>query len=196
MNLSRLFMNVVVAVSSLVLVACAQSPQKIVLAPTFAEAPETLASGQPVHVRVSDGRSETVLGSRGGAYRDTALISLQNSLSLAVQPVLKARLKEMGFAVDSLSPDTADLHVVFESLVYNHPLQDGVGYDMDMLAVVRVEATRSDKRYEGRYRVKRKEKFFNAPSEPHNTELVNKLVVEVLDSMLADLNLQRFLLAR
>lgn len=185
-----------VLLTAALLAACAQSPQQVTLAPSFAEPAEKIASGQPVHARVSDGRSTKVLGSRGGAYRETALITLENSLSLAVQPVVKARLKEMGFEVDSLSVDTVDLHIIFETLVYNHPETDTVGHDMEMRAVVKVEATRQDKRYEGRYRVKRSEKFFNAPSEPHNTELVNSLVVDVLDSMLADGQLQSFLLGR
>ena len=197
MVLSRTVVNASTVLAVLVLAACAQSPQKITVAPSFEQAPEQqLAQGQPVHVRVSDGRSNKVLGSRGGAYRETALITLENSLSLAVQPVLKARMKALGFEVDSLSADTVDLHIVFESLVYNHPEQEGVGHDMDMLAVVKAEATRSDSRYEGRYRVKRKEKFFNAPSEPHNEELVNSLVVDVLESMLADPQLQSFLLGK
>ncbi len=196
MNVSRLFVNTLLVAASVFLVACAQSPQQITVAPVFGDAPVALASGQPVHVRVSDGRSDKVLGSRGGAYRDTALITLQNSLSLAVQPALKARLKALGFEVDSLNPNTVDLHVVFESLVYNHPEQDGIGHDMDMLAVVKVEAERNNKRYHGRYQVKRKEKFFNAPSESHNAELVNQLVVDVLDSMFADTQLQAFLLAK
>ena len=197
MVFSRVVVKISVACAALVLAACAQSPQQITVSPNFEQAPEPqVAQGQPVHVRVSDGRSNKVLGSRGGAYRETALITLGNSLSLAVQPVVKARLKALGFEVDSLSAETVDLHIIFESLVYDHPEQEGVGHDMDMLAVVKVEASRSDSRYEGRYRVKRQEKFFNAPSEPHNEKLVNSLVVDVLESMLADAQLQGFLLAK
>ena len=184
----------VAVAAAVLLAACAQSPQKITLAPSFPAPEQAIGNKQPVHVRVSDDRRDKVLGSGGGAYRDTALITLGESLSLAIQPALKDHLKALGFEVDSLSPQTTDLHVVFESLVYNHPDTDGVGHPMDMEAQVRVEAVRQNSRYEGRYKIKRQEKFFNAPSEPHNEEMVNKLVVDVLESMLADAKLQNFLL--
>lgn len=185
------------AAALLLLVACAQSPQKIALNPDFETPEQAIANKQPVHVRVSDDRRSKVLGSRGGVYRETALITLSENLSLAVQPALKQQLKAMGFEVDSLSPETTDLHVVFESLVYNHPEEkEGVGHPMDMEAEVRVEAIRQNSRYEGRYKIKRQQKFFNAPNTALNVELVNKLVVDVLERMLADPKLISFLQAR
>lgn len=182
-------------VGLLVLAACAQSPQKIALAPQFAAVEQQVGQQRPLHVRVSDARSDKVLGSRGGVYRDTAVFTLADGLSSAVQPALQKHLAAMGFDVDSLSADTVDLHVLFDSLVYNHPKEGGVGHDMDMAAEVRVEARRENgDSYQGRYRVNRQQKFFNAPAAPQNEELVNELVVEVLTNMLADPKLMSFLL--
>lgn len=193
MNCHRIFQFFVLG-GALLLAACAQSPQAIQVAPVFPEADNQVGQGQPVHVRVSDQRDNTVLGSRGGVYRETAIFSLANELSLAVQPALEKHMAAMGFDVNSLSADTADLHVIFESLVYNHPKDGGVGHDMKMSAEVRVEASRQDgSRYDGRYRVNRQQKFFNAPSSSQNNDLVNELVVEVLQNMLADPKLMRFI---
>lgn len=194
---SVLLPRIALVIGLALLAACAQSPQKIVLEPNFPAPDAKVGQGQPVHVRVSDDRSDKVLGSRGGVYRDTATFSLADSLSLAVQPALQEHMKALGFNVESLNPNTVDLHVVFESLVYNHPEDSGLGHDMDMQAKVRVEASRQDgSRYEGRYRVKRQQKFFNAPSTSQNEDLVNTLVVEVLQSMLDDPKLMRFLLEK
>ncbi len=183
----------VLAGALVLLVACAQSPQQIQLAPQL-PAPEAAQVAKfPVHIRVSDQRASKVLGSRGGAYRDTATITLGNDLSTAVQGPLKQHMSALGYDTDSLGAETVDLHVIFDQLVYNHPEEDGVGYDMDMLALVRVEAAREGEHYEGRYQIKRKQKFFNAPSDQHNTELLNQLVVDVLNNMLADQDLINFL---
>lgn len=179
--------------ASVMLTACASSPQAIKLAPQFSAPTNRIVNASPVHVRVSDQRQNKVLGSRGGTYRETSVVTIGNDLSLAVEKPLATHMAAMGFDTDSLRADTVDLHVVFDSLVYNHPKEDGVGYDMDMLAAVNVIATRGNEHYEGRYRVKRKQKFFNAPSESHNAELVNGLVVEVLNSMFDDPKLVGFL---
>lgn len=186
-------MKGIVLTAALLVTACAQSPQAIKLAPTFAAPTQQNGEQSPVHVRVSDQRANKVLGSRGGAYRDTAVITLANDLSLPVEKALSSYMAEMGYDVDSLNPATADLHVIFTSLVYDHPKEDGVGYDMDMSATVEVEARRGNEHYQGRYRIKRNQKFFNAPSGAQNTTLVNELVTEVLESMFSDPKLVAFL---
>jgi uncharacterized lipoprotein len=192
MNYSTLMKTLALA-SLLLLTACAQSPQAIRVAPNFSAPITQDGRNSPVHVRVSDNRQNKVLGSRGGTYRNTSVITIANNLSLAVEAPLAKHMAAMGYDTDSLSADTVDLHVIFDSLVYNHPIEHEVGHDMDMLATVIVEARRGNEHYEGRYRVKRKQKFFNAPNESRNAELVNDLVVEVLSSMFEDPKLVAFL---
>jgi uncharacterized lipoprotein len=182
-----------VLATALLITACAQSPQAIKVAPEFPAPTQANGSDSPVHIRVSDKRANKVLGSRGGIYRDTSVITLANDLSLPVEKALSSYMAAMGYEVDSLNPNTTDLHVIFTSLVYDHPKEGGVGHDMDMLATVEVEARRGNEHYEGRYRVKRNQKFFNAPSNSHNSKMVNELVVEVLSSMFSDPRLVAFL---
>ncbi|WP_295875655.1 YajG family lipoprotein [uncultured Zhongshania sp.] len=182
-----------VLATALLITACAQSPQAIKVAPEFPAPTQANGSDSPVHIRVSDKRANKVLGSRGGIYRDTSVITLANDLSLPVEKALSSYMAAMGYVVDSLNPNTTDLHVIFTSLVYDHPKEGGVGHDMDMLATVEVEARRGNEHYEGRYRVKRNQKFFNAPSNSHNSKMVNELVVEVLSSMFSDPRLVAFL---
>ncbi|WP_269617598.1 YajG family lipoprotein [Zhongshania sp. BJYM1] len=192
MSYTNLMKGFIVSVA-LLITACAQSPQAIQIAPEFTTPALTTGNDSPVNVRVSDQRANKVLGSRGGPYRETSVITLANDLSLPVEKALSSYMASMGYNVDSLNPNTTDLHVIFTSLVYDHPKEDGVGYDMDMLATVEVQASRGIEHYEGRYRVKRNQKFFNAPSNSHNTKLVNDLVAEVLVSMFSDPKLVAFL---
>jgi uncharacterized lipoprotein len=182
-----------VLTAALLITACAQSPQAIQVAPEFPAPTQVNGDGNPVHVRVSDQRANKVLGSRGGAYRETSVITLANDLSLPVETALSAYMGAMGYDVNSLDPNTTNVHVIFSSLVYDHPKEDGLGYDMDMMAGVEVEVRRGNEHYEGRYRIKRNQKFFNAPSNSHNSKLVNDLVAEVLISMFSDPKLVAFL---
>jgi uncharacterized lipoprotein len=182
-----------VLTAALLIMACAQSPQAIQVAPEFPVPTVVNGDGNAVHVRVSDERANKVLGSRGGVYRETSVITLANDLSLPVKTALSAYMGTMGFDVNSLDPNTTDVHVIFSSLIYDHPEGDRIGYDMDMLAGVDVEVERGNEQYKGRYLVRRNQKFFNAPGDSDNTKLVNDLVVDVLISMFSDPKLVAFL---
>jgi uncharacterized lipoprotein len=182
-----------VLTAALLITACAQSPQAIQVAPEFPVPTQVNGEGSAVHVRVSDERANKVLGSRGGVYRETSLVTLANDLSLPVETALSAYMGTMGYDVNSLDPNATDVHVIFSSLVYDHSKGDIIGYNMDMLAGVDVEVGRGNEHYKGRYLVRRNQKFFNAPSNSQNIKLVNDLVAEVLISMFSDPKLVAFL---
>ncbi|MGJ8686688.1 MAG: YajG family lipoprotein, partial [Spongiibacteraceae bacterium] len=153
----------------LVFTGCAYSPQQIHVAPVFSPLSEAVGGGRSVHVRVSDGRQNKVLGSRGGSYRDTALVTLENDLAQSLSSALATQLQSMGYVVDSLQADTVDLHLIVDSLVYDNIDADGPAYTINMGVVTRVEAARGGDQYQGHYRIKRQQNFFSAPSELHNS---------------------------
>ncbi len=63
------------AVASLSLVGCAHSPQQLNPQPTLKAQLAPVGHGQPVVVRVVDGRPSQSLGTRGGMYPETSTIS-------------------------------------------------------------------------------------------------------------------------
>src|SRR3990167_6512366 len=63
-----------VAVASLTLVGCAHSPQQLSPQPKLNSPLTAVGQGQPVVVRVADGRPSPVLGTRGGLYPETSAI--------------------------------------------------------------------------------------------------------------------------
>lgn len=180
----------------LAFIGCAQSPQQIHVAPVFSPALESVGGDRPVHVRVSDSRQNKVLGSRGGSYRDTALVTLENDLAQSLSSALATQLQSMGYNTDSLQADTVDLHLIVDSLVYDNIDTNGPAYNINMAVATRVEAVRGDDKYQGQYRIKRQQSFFSAPSEPHNSSIVNGLLTEVVVSMLNDEKLIAFVQGR
>ena len=73
--LQRLLFGLI-TVTSLTLVGCANSPQQLTPEPKITTQLAPVGHGQPVSVRVVDGRPSPTLGSRGGLYPETALVSV------------------------------------------------------------------------------------------------------------------------
>lgn len=87
--LQRLLFGLI-TVTSLTLVGCAYSPQQLSPQPKLTTQLAPVGHGQPVSVRVVDGRPSPTLGSRGGLYPETALVSVSGA---DVLPSCKPRLK-------------------------------------------------------------------------------------------------------
>ena len=76
--LQRLLFGLI-AVASLSLVGCAHSPQQLNPQPTLKAQLAPVGHGQPVVVRVVDGRASQSLGTRGGMYPETSTISVSGN---------------------------------------------------------------------------------------------------------------------
>ena len=74
------------------LAGCAYSPQQITVNPVINTETESYGAGRGLTVSVEDARSNKELGSRGGAYKDTSLITIDNSLEEAITRFLKIPL--------------------------------------------------------------------------------------------------------
>ena len=76
--LQRLLFGLI-AVASLSLAGCAHSPQQLSPQPTLKAQLAPVGHGQPVVVRVVDGRASQSLGTRGGMYPETSTISVSGN---------------------------------------------------------------------------------------------------------------------
>src|SRR3990167_8568831 len=87
-----------VAVASLTLVGCAHSPQQLSPQPKLNSPLTAVGQGQPVVVRVADGRPSPVLGTRGGLYPETSAISVTGQDILPkLQAQAEAAVRLLGF---------------------------------------------------------------------------------------------------
>ncbi|HUH38235.1 MAG TPA: YajG family lipoprotein [Spongiibacteraceae bacterium] len=173
--------------------ACALSPQQVVLQPTLTYSGERVQSARPVIVSVVDGRDQAVLGTRGGVYGDTSVITLANDLSEALTRALNAGLAAQGYAVNTSNMDDAvRLKVTVEELRYTTP-EKGVAAKATVKAGVKADAYFGDSHFEGRYGVSKEKSFVARPGMEDNAELINAAVTEALERMFADPKLRAFL---
>lgn len=87
--LQRLLFGLI-TVTSLTLVGCAHSPQQLSPEPKLTAQLAPVGHGQPVVVRVVDGRPSPTLGTRGGLYPETSAITVQGARSCrSCKPRLK-----------------------------------------------------------------------------------------------------------
>ena len=107
--LQRLLFGLI-TVASLSLVGCAHSPQQLNPQPKLTAQLTPVGQGQPVVVRVVDGRPSPSLGTRGGMYPETSTISVsvdalereQVRRILLVRPAVEAGEK-LGFLPGDLA---------------------------------------------------------------------------------------------
>ena len=177
--LQRLLFGLI-TVTSLTLVGCANSPQQLSPQPKVTAQLAAVGHGQPVSVRVVDGRPSPTLGSRGGLYPETALISVNGQDVLPkLQAQAEAAVRLLGFTPTN-SPGVPQLTVTLAELKYQSP-KDG-------LYVTR--------RYSGRYAASLNQRFGMSPNQETNTKLVSDVLSDALTRLFKDPSIGQLLSAQ
>ena len=111
-----------VAVASLTLVGCAHSPQQLSPQPKLNSPLTAVGQGQPVVVRVADGRPSPVLGTRGGLYPETSAISVSGQDILPkLQAQAEAAVRLLGFTPTAGAYNAPQLTLTLAELKYQSP---------------------------------------------------------------------------
>ncbi|WP_159931160.1 YajG family lipoprotein [Oceanicoccus sp. KOV_DT_Chl] len=175
----------------LITAACAYSPQQITINPKIDTTAEHYGSGRAVSVTVEDAREEKALGSRGGVYKDTSVITLANELDTAIARAAEAKLAVQGFNVNNPEA-TANMKIIIEKLSYDVPEQS-VGKKVMLGAILGVELTAGNETYTGRYKTNSERQTVVTPSMASNEEMINTLLSDTLVRLFSDPKLKAFL---
>src|SRR5690606_31830361 len=110
------------AATSLTLAGCALSPQQLTPQPKLTSSLTPVGQGQPVVVRVVDGRSSPVLGTRGGLYPETSSISVSSEHVLPkLQAEAEAAVRLLGFTPSPNAYNAPQLTITLAELKYQSP---------------------------------------------------------------------------
>lgn len=180
-------------VSALLMAACAQSPQRLIVQPTLSISGDAIGNGRPIIVSASDQRPSKVLGSLGGVYGNTATITIGNDVEQALTRAANGLLASQGYVVNSPDPNALQLNIVLESLVYQ-PIPQSVGNAVKLTAVLRADVAKHGDTFSGRYQSDSERRSVGRPDQEDNEQYVNELLSDTLVRMFSDNRLRDFLL--
>ncbi|NWL78480.1 hypothetical protein DM872_16620 [Pseudomonas taiwanensis] len=174
------------AALSLTLVGCALSPQQLSPQPKLTGPLTPVGQGQPVVVRVADGRPSPVLGTRGGIYADTSAISVQGQDILPrLQAEAEAAVRLLGFTPSPNAYNAPQLTLTLADLKYQSPKETYVT-EANISASFRVDVQNSSRRYSGKYGASLNQRFGTAPNQQTNTKLVSDVLSDAMTRAFKD----------
>lgn len=176
-----------VAALGVTLVGCAHSPQQLRPQPKLTSALVAVGQGQPVVVRVVDGRQSPVLGTRGGLYPETSAISVQGQDILPrLQAEAEAAVRLLGFTPSQNAYNAPQLTLTLAELKYQSPKEGSYVTEADISASIRADVQNSARRYSGRYGASLNQRFGMAPNQETNTKLVSDVLSDALTRAFKD----------
>lgn len=178
---------------ALLLGACALSPQQVTINPTLESGKSNIGEGRTLSVEVVDAREQPAIGSRGGMYKDTSLITPANDLADAIRDASARKFREMGFVVQAAKGASADITIFVDELSYRDP-DSSVGFEVELESILRVVAKQNGDTYTGRYQVKNKKTYATVSGRDRNEEMINETLSGALQRLFNDPKLLAFTL--
>jgi uncharacterized lipoprotein len=187
MSMLNRLLFALLAVASLALAGCAHSPQQLSPQPKINSPLVAVGQGQPVVVRVADGRPSPVLGTRGGLYPETSAISVSGQDILPkLQAQAEAAVRLLGFTPTPNAYNAPQLTLTLAELKYQSPKEGLYVTEANITATFRVDAQNSSRRYNGRYGASLNQRFGTAPNQETNTKLVSDVLSDALTRAFKD----------
>lgn len=183
-----------IAVCALALAGCAHSPQQLDPSPKLNSEISPVGQGQPVVVRVVDGRSSPTLGTRGGLYPETSAVSVPGAkLVPKLQAQSEAAIRLLGFTPSANAYNAPQLTLTLAELKYQSPKEGLYVTEANIGATFRIEVQNGGRRYTGRYGATLNQRFGMAPNEQTNTKLVSDVLSDALTRVFKDQNIGQLL---
>ncbi|WP_194789903.1 YajG family lipoprotein [Pseudomonas sp. UFMG81] len=184
--LQRLVVGVFV-VASLSLAGCAHSPQQLSPQPKLTQQLAPVGHGQPVVVKVVDGRASQSLGTRGGMYPETSTITVSgNDVVPKLQAQAEAAVRLLGFTPTPNASNAPQLTVTLAELKYQSPKDKMYVTEATIGATFRADVANANRRYSGRYGASLDQRFGMAPNQETNTKLVSDVLSDALTRLFKD----------
>jgi uncharacterized lipoprotein len=176
---------------SLLMGGCAVSPQSIVLHPQATLTGPIYGQGRELTIKIEDRRSSSILGTRGGVYEISSVITISNDITAALLLAARTSAAQLGFDGSSSSAP-AHLTLILEELSYDTQtsnLINTVSIDANITLVTTVGGSS----HTGHYRTQRSHQFPRLPDAQKNQEIISEALSTSLERGFSDISLANFL---
>ncbi len=182
----------IVVLFSLLLSGCAISPQAIPINPSVTVPSQNIGQGRSVNLSVVDTRENKVLGSRGGVYAKTAVLTIDGGPEEPIKQEVAGALTAYGFTVLNAMNADMSLRIEVDTLDYE---KTGKTFPMVIKNQILLKAicNKAGEEFTSRYSANRAKEYVTTPSAKQNEEMINELVSKALNAMLKDPRLIEFM---
>lgn len=178
--------------TSLLLAACAISPQEVAIEPTSDETfPSAARSGITVDLNVTDTRSEPALGTLGGTYDESALLTASNDVAADLRSVLRGKLEDAGYRVGNGNADFV-MNVQLTELRYARE-SGTMSSEVQVVALLELRLEDARGHLERSYRSASNQTRVTRPSPDDNRLFLEEALNSSLDRLIRDERVHTFL---
>lgn len=191
-DISNLVKISIFFLASLLLPACALSPQTIQITPDLIPGGIKPVTGTTLALDVQDRRKNHVIGYRGGIY-DTAAISTNDKVAASMRTEVSRVLSGLGVSIVSKgTPAQASLEIELQQLNYKAS-QNNILWKVEVSAVINARAGAGSKTISNNFEDQLSKEFATAPSMFDNEKLINNVVSKLLQRIIEDESLSELL---
>ena len=176
---------------SVLISGCAVSPQSIVITPQVAASGPAYGQGRALVINVDDRRSSAVLGSRGGVYETSSLITISNDINGALLLAAQSAAAQLGFDGTS-SAKPATLTLALDELIYDTQTQSLIN-TVTIIAKITLTTTIGSSTHTGHYQTERSHKLPQLPDAQKNQDIISEALSTSLERGFSDISLANFL---
>jgi uncharacterized lipoprotein len=176
---------------SVLISGCAVSPQSIVINPQVAASGPAYGQGRALVINVDDRRSSAVLGSRGGVYETSSLITISNDINGALLLAAQSAAAQLGFDGTS-SAKPATLTLALDELIYDTQTQSLIN-TVTIIAKITLTTTIGSSTHTGHYQTERSHKLPQLPDAQKNQDIISEALSTSLERGFSDISLANFL---
>ncbi|MDC1341639.1 YajG family lipoprotein [Oceanospirillaceae bacterium] len=176
---------------SVLISGCAVSPQSIVINPQVAASGPAYGQGRALLINVDDRRSSAVLGSRGGVYETSSLITISNDINGALLLAAQSAAAQLGFDGTS-SAKPATLTLALDELIYDTQTQSLIN-TVTIIAKITLTTTIGSSTHTGHYQTERSHKLPQLPDAQKNQDIISEALSTSLERGFSDISLANFL---
>jgi uncharacterized lipoprotein len=176
--------SILIPLYLMLLSGCALSPQVIEISPELVYENTSATHSKPISIQVNDIRTTTQLGSRGGVYSETAILTTGPEMTNNIYKELVDAFTSLGYRV-SENQTLPNLIVSIANITYTNQKKTAANTIL-VRAAAKVMCKNQQNIMDNEYTITDRKDFINTPSDKDNIKLVNSTLSSAISRLFQD----------